>query len=39
MSSSDELEAAFDELVPGLAARDEPLFLEVAVVPDEDFVP
>ena len=34
----DELEAAFDEVVPD-SARDEPLFLEVAVVPDGDFVP
>jgi len=39
VSSFDELETAFDEVVPELAARDEPLFLEVAVVPDDDFVP
>ena len=39
VSTFDELETAFDEVVPELAARDEPLFLEVAVVPDEDFVP
>jgi benzoylformate decarboxylase len=39
VGSFDELETAFDEVVPELAARDEPLFLEVAVVPDEDFVP
>ena len=39
MSSFDELEGALDEIVPGLAARDEPLLLEVAVVPDENFVP
>ncbi len=38
-SSPDELEDAFDEVVPGLAAREEPLVLEVAVAPDEDFVP
>ncbi len=30
---------AFDEVVPGLAGRDEPLLLEVAVAPDEDFAP
>jgi benzoylformate decarboxylase len=34
-----ELHDAFDEIVPELADRDEPLFLEVAVAPDEDFVP
>jgi hypothetical protein len=39
VSSFDELEAAFDEIVPELAARDEPLFLEVAVAPDAHFVP
>ena len=39
MSTYDELEAAFDEVVPGLANRDEPLFLEVAVAPDSHFVP
>ena len=39
MSSFDELEAAFDEVVPELAGRDEPLFLEVAVAPDSHFVP
>jgi thiamine pyrophosphate-dependent acetolactate synthase large subunit-like protein len=39
LSTPDELEAAFDEVVPQLAARDEPLFLEVAVDPDDDFVP
>jgi benzoylformate decarboxylase len=39
VSSFDELEAAFDEIIPGLAGRDEPLFLEVAVAPDDTFVP
>ena len=39
VSSFDELEAAFDEVVPELAGRDEPLFLEVAVAPDSHFVP
>jgi hypothetical protein len=39
VSSFDELETALDEVVPELAARDEPLFLEVAVLPDADFVP
>jgi benzoylformate decarboxylase len=34
-----ELEQAFDEVVPGLAARDEPLLLEIAVAPDEIFEP
>jgi benzoylformate decarboxylase len=39
VSTFAELEAAFDEIVPGLAARNEPLFLEVAVAPDSHFVP
>ena len=39
VSSFDELERVLDEIVPGLAGRDEPLFLEVAVDPDENFVP
>ena len=39
VSTYEELEAAFDEIVPGLAARNEPLFLEVAVAPDSHFVP
>ena len=29
----------FDEVVPDLADRPEPLLLEVAVVPDETFAP
>jgi benzoylformate decarboxylase len=28
-----------DEVVPGLAGRDEPLLLEIAVAPDEGFAP
>jgi benzoylformate decarboxylase len=39
VSSYDELTAALDEIVPELAGRDEPLFLEVTVAPDADFVP
>jgi benzoylformate decarboxylase len=39
VSSFDELESAFDEIVPGLADRSEPLFLEVVVAPDAHFVP
>ena len=35
----DELLEAFDEVLPGLAGRDEPLLLEVAVAPDESFAP
>ena len=34
-----ELEQAFDEVVPGLADRREPLLLEIAVAPDETFEP
>jgi benzoylformate decarboxylase len=33
----DELLTAFDEVLPGLADRREPLLLEVAVAPDETF--
>ena len=39
VSTPAELTDAFDEVVPELADRSEPLFLEVAVAPDEDFVP
>jgi benzoylformate decarboxylase len=39
ISTPDELERTFDEVVPGLAGRDEPLLLEVAVAPDETFEP
>jgi benzoylformate decarboxylase len=34
-----ELEQAFDEVIPELAGRDEPLFLEVVVAPDANFEP
>lgn len=34
-----ELVAAFDEVVPGLAAREEPLVLDVAVAPESTFEP
>ena len=36
-SEHDELLAALDDVLPGLADRDEPLLLEVAVEPDETF--
>ena len=39
VSSFDELEAAFDEIVPNVAGREAPLFLEVVVAPDAHFVP
>jgi len=39
VSTLDELETTFDEIVPGLAGRAEPLFLEVVVAPDAHFVP
>lgn len=35
----DELVGVLDEVVPGLAGRDEPLLLEVTVAPDETFAP
>ena len=34
-----ELMEVLDEVVPGLADRDEPLLLEVVVAPDESFAP
>jgi benzoylformate decarboxylase len=34
-----ELEQTFDDVVPELAGRDEPLVLEIAVAPDESFEP
>jgi benzoylformate decarboxylase len=34
-----ELTGALDEIVPGLAGRDDPLLLEVVVAPDESFAP
>jgi benzoylformate decarboxylase len=39
IATSDELEQAFDEVVPTLADREEPMFLEVVVEPDETFEP
>ena len=39
VSTPDELERTFDEVVPQLAQRDEPLLLEVVVAPDETFEP
>jgi benzoylformate decarboxylase len=39
VATPDELAAALDEIVPGLAGREEPLFLEVTVAPDDEFVP
>jgi len=39
VTTFDELEAVFDEVIPGLAGRGEPLFLEVVVAPDAHFVP
>ena len=39
IGTPDELEQTLDEVVPGLADRDEPLLLEVAVVPDATFEP
>jgi benzoylformate decarboxylase len=35
----DDLQQAFDEVVPSLGDRDEPLLLEIAVAPDETFEP
>ena len=35
----DELLRVLDDVVPGLAERDEPLLLEVVVAPDESFAP
>jgi benzoylformate decarboxylase len=35
----DELLAAFDELIPGLEARTEPVVLEVVIEPDSAFRP
>jgi benzoylformate decarboxylase len=35
----DELLETFDEVLPGLGGRDEPLLLEIAVAPDETFEP
>jgi benzoylformate decarboxylase len=37
--SRSELVTAFDEVIPGLAERSEPLLLEILVTPDETFTP
>lgn len=39
VATQPELEQALDEVVPDLAARDEPLVLEIAVAPDDRFEP
>jgi benzoylformate decarboxylase len=39
VSTYEETVAALDEIVPGLAGRDEPLVLEVAVEPESRFEP
>lgn len=39
ISTPAELEHAFDDVVPELARRDEPLLLEIVVAPDETFEP
>jgi thiamine pyrophosphate-dependent acetolactate synthase large subunit-like protein len=39
IAEHEELVAAFDEVLPGAAARTEPILLEVAVAPDETFAP
>ena len=39
IDSHDDLLAAFDEVLPGLRDRSEPLLLEVKVAPDESFSP
>jgi benzoylformate decarboxylase len=39
VGTHDELLQAFDEVLPGLAGRGEPLLLEIAVAPDESFAP
>ncbi len=39
ISEHDELVETFDEVLPGVAERDEPLLLQVVVAPDESFAP
>ena len=39
VSDHDDLLAVLDEVLPGLAGRDEPLLLEVAVAPEATFAP
>jgi benzoylformate decarboxylase len=39
VATHDELLQTFDDVLPGLAGRGEPLLLEIAVAPDETFAP
>jgi benzoylformate decarboxylase len=39
VTGHDELLHALDDVLPGLGGRDEPLLLEVAVAPEENFAP
>jgi benzoylformate decarboxylase len=39
IAEHDELLAKLDEVAPGLASRQEPLLLEVAIAPTETFMP
>ncbi len=39
VTTPDELEATFDEVIPGLGDSDEPLLLEIEVAPSETFQP
>jgi benzoylformate decarboxylase len=39
LADLESLKATLDEVVPGLAERNEPLLLEVTVEPDSDFQP
>jgi benzoylformate decarboxylase len=39
VEAHDDLTAALDDAVPGLAGRNDPLLLEVAVAPDPEFDP
>jgi benzoylformate decarboxylase len=39
IDTHEELVATLDDVVPGLGERNEPLLLEVVVVPDETFAP
>jgi benzoylformate decarboxylase len=39
ITTHDELLRVLDEVIPTLAARDEPLLLDVAIAPTESFAP
>jgi benzoylformate decarboxylase len=39
VATPEELEECFDEVVPALAGRDEPLVLAISIDPDETFEP